>query len=273
MFLLAITTLIISLIGLYTQVLSAEAARLAAKQNAYGQTMINWHDAAVSMAASILDSNSYTYYNLSPKVCALDGNTNTSGDFTTAVAECPMPSNPICQKGSTCTTPAPITSLCGTTGIVYSKDGTTKCQLYNVKTSTVEDAHLPQDYKAKTYQYNSILYNVAGGSGNGTNYVLTYIKRPPAAALGAVTTVNGTNFNINAGDMMRQVKLAGHGVYMYGYITNTAAGTVPVMHTQYTVGSATSPMITFNLPDALKCVAVPCPLDGAIALVSSPDGL
>ena len=57
MYLLVFVTLVISLIGLYGQVLSLQAARLAAGQSAIAQAMIRWHSIAIQQARTTPNSD------------------------------------------------------------------------------------------------------------------------------------------------------------------------------------------------------------------------
>jgi len=50
MFLVVIVTLVVSILGLFMQVVSLQTARLSASQNGLLQTMVMWHNAAVKQA-------------------------------------------------------------------------------------------------------------------------------------------------------------------------------------------------------------------------------
>jgi hypothetical protein len=52
MFLIVIVTFVISILGLFIQVVSLQTARMAASQNALLQTMITWHNAALNLASA-----------------------------------------------------------------------------------------------------------------------------------------------------------------------------------------------------------------------------
>ena len=58
MFLLTIVLILISMLGVYTQVYALEAARLLASQTSLASTLVNWHTTAATVAANAMQANS-----------------------------------------------------------------------------------------------------------------------------------------------------------------------------------------------------------------------
>jgi len=73
MFLIVFVTLVISIIGLFAQILSAQTAQLYRQQVAFMQTMTTWHGAAVNLARANLSLFSATPCRLTPGTVATGG--------------------------------------------------------------------------------------------------------------------------------------------------------------------------------------------------------
>src|SRR6266446_4058731 len=88
MYLLVFVTLAICLISGLTQVIVIQASRAAGEQTAIAQQMVAWHTAAVSMAASIIDTNPTGYAAMSTI-----GGCSLSYDYSYAnsYSRCPSP--------------------------------------------------------------------------------------------------------------------------------------------------------------------------------------
>src|ERR1700733_12029351 len=96
MFLLTFALLIISMLGIYTQVSAVEASRLLASQSTIGQEMVMWHGAAASIAANVVNPTE-------PPLAALVG-CRLSG---TAWVGAPSAAPALCVTGGSVTVPGP----------------------------------------------------------------------------------------------------------------------------------------------------------------------
>jgi hypothetical protein len=256
MYLLAIVTLVIGLLGVYAQVLSLQAARFAASQNGLALTMMMWHDAAVSMGASIVDTGQFppgsapcslTWYDtaapmlpwatipdlcLSPIDLALGGSVNVSG------------------KGTV-------------TGMLFGASN-----IYNTKLKPapggVEPVHLPPGYNTSVYQFYSVLYRDASDQ----PFIVTFVQPPvikasnPAPGLLALPPT-GHLIGLGMSDLLHQLHVSGLPSFAYGTVTN---------------GATTSTLIASDFQYAMPqntATGVPKPIldNGSAAIISSPAGL
>lgn len=223
MYLLVFVTLIISLIGLYTQILAVQTARLFANQNGVGRAMLQWQAAAISMAASIVNTNRTGYAAYGLTGCSLSND-------TTGLALCPPPSNP---PGSG----TPVVSLSTGNPQAFGTitDGANLNTIYNIA-STAPDkrelVRLPTDFNRGTYRFYSILYNTAGNALTGENIVITFV--PPAAinascpvanflCLPGPAAANPSQIGLTSADLMQQLENTRISRVTYG--TVNAAGT------------------------------------------------
>lgn len=240
MYLLVFVTFIIGLLSIYGQILSVQAARLAAAQTSLASAMSIWHSAAVSMAASILDTN---------------------------------PPGLVIPCSLTYTTPPSLATRCAaptgsgsTTGTVTDAANTLN-QIYNVKKSAAESVHLPADYNAAQYQFYSILYRDA----NNLPFVISFV---PPSTLSTTNPAPGfvflppngrmTSFTLN--DLKRQLKVSGFQPYNYGTIQNTGLGTASTLLSASPMPSGTTTPLTvqYSIPASVPLA------NGAIAVISSP---
>jgi len=293
MYLLVFTTLMIGIIGLYTQVLGLQTARLASNQKAIGSTMLQWHTAAVSMAVSILKTN--TIY---PALVALPATYATGGPGCSltfslppgvaGIAQCPSPvyvKSPEVPAGQAQTiVPTNVTALtvnsvnvAGVPGTItngpasrilghinYQATPTSKWQAQCVQLSPRcsaantdgcrRNAVCRTSYDTINYQFYSALYREQA---TGQNYVITFL---PAAVItaanpapGYLTTVNATQLPVTAADLINQLRRAGAPSYSYGSINGA--------NQLNTLG------ITYNLPAAYATLTNG---NGAVAVITSP---
>ena len=191
MYLLVITTLIIGLIGIYAQVLSVQAARIAAGQNGLAITMMTWHAAAVSMAASLVDG----------------------GQFPAASAPCSLS---ISYALGFCPSPAGTGDANGTVtgaGPTYTFN-----KIANYKTGVIEPVHLPVGYNASLYQFNSVLYSDPTSS---QPYVITFVPQPVPSATNPAPgylVLNGTMTSFSMIDLSHQLQVSGLPTASYGTV-------------------------------------------------------
>ncbi len=286
MYLLAFVTLIISLLGMYTQVLAIEVARVASQQTSIAGAMLTWHKAAVSMAAKIVDTNQYRYAPLASNSygCSLTDKAylpsfltllpNAGGNFarcpTPLTTPCPANGSPgTCTSSLTVNPPSQQVNVFGSGTITDAAN----CASGLCNLTLSEPVHLPADYNtsnASGYQFYSALYQTGG-----TDVVVTFVAPPlyTGNSTGFLTLANGSQIAVTSGDLMKQLQLAGGKEYMFGHISSSPSATMVQITSIRDTSTLTPINLSFPLPGTFSCTATPCPLDGAIAVVSSPDGL
>ncbi len=198
MYLLTFAFLIIGMLGIYTQVLAVQTARLAASQTGIAQAMTDWHGAALSLANNVISP-----LPASGTSCSL-----TSGYTPAGVAYCQPGLNVAVISA------APNTVVTGS----YTFNG----HAY---------PHLPAAYNTALYQWNSILYNYGG-----SYYVVTFVQAS-ASAPGFVSTATGSQITYTQADIYRQLQRAGFPIMNYGYVeagTLTTPATISGVPVTYT---------------------------------------
>ncbi len=231
MYLLVIVTLVIGLLSIYGQVLSLQAARLAALQTGFAKTMILWHEGALSMASKVVTS-SPTY------PCSLTYTLPNGASYL----QCVKPTN----------TPAAQTT--GT--VTDSSNG------LNYLNAT-EKVHLPDSYATASNQFYSVLYTDASSSA----YVLTYVTQPVTSATNPAPGYislqpNNRLTSVTMTDLQRQLKNSGLPNYAYGTVKLTGG-----VYTLVTFGSLHGSGGTiYTIPSTVGSVMGP----GAIAIIASP---
>jgi len=268
-------TLLVGLIGIYTQVLGLQTARMFSHQSGLAKEMLTWHAAAVSMAASIIRTN-YTgptgYAAIATTGCSL---TYTPPPPMTAVNRCPTPQymGPVVpggQKGGIAA--GPLVPLSGTV-TSGAPPGTVTVNLVNAYDSNAslyytECVHLPATcnsvsaagncgscittYDTTNGQFFSVLYQPSSG---GPDYVVTFVPSVTPTTTnptGLLSLANGNQIGLNTSDLMQQLRHTG--------IPNFTFGTVNASNQLVTVG------MQFILPPN---GVVPA---NAVAMISSPDG-
>jgi hypothetical protein len=263
MYLVVFATIAIALISTYTQVLAIEIARIANAQTGIAQAMLSWHTASLSMAASIIDTNS-NYPGGYPIGCRLSNDKQPGA--AVAFGPCPGPIN----AAQSPTTPLQGTNFgIGTvTGALTTPPYTTN-RIYSRGSAHTECVHLPSTacsasdtygctatcttaFDAKTYEFYSILFR-----GNGSDYVVTYASPPTNGSSPYLTLASGKQLGLTTGDLLRQLHNVGLPNYSYGTV-KSATGTPSVL---------TAGPVQYTIPGQAK---VP---NGAVALVGFPgDG-
>lgn len=291
MYLLVFVTLMIALIGTYTQVMGLQAARFASHQSAIGAAMIQWHAAAISMAVSIIKTNSAGYTaGIKSSGCML----TALAPPATGLALCPPPlfygSTHNNQKG-TITIPwngpvylnlisvpdTPPSTGTGTNQCVHlastckTEDPySAGCTVSTTPTCGCSPGGCSTSYDIQKYQFYSILYQ------DGTtqqNQVVTFVTAPVISATnpapGYISLVPFTGpaplLGLTTSDLLRQLNNAGAPNYTIGTFDFTGA---PKLKT--TIGS-------YNLPSTggfqnLCASSATCAAQGSVALIGSPDG-
>lgn len=201
MYLLVFTFFIVALIGIYAEVLGVQAARLAAQQSGIAQTMLTWHNAAVSLAQYVVHPSPST-------PCSLTASLNST------VANC------------TTNIPGNANSKVTVTGGSYTSDGV---HYYYPQ--------IPSGYNTTIYQWNSIAYLMPP---NNTLTVITYIP-PNNTPPGFLTLATGSQIGLTASDLLQQLRNVGAPLVSYGYaqgnelITAAMSGGSSSMNVEYTL--------------------------------------
>jgi len=250
MYLLVFVTRAVSLISVYAEVLAAQTSRLYAAQTGLAQQMVAWHTAALSMAASIIDTNPTGYAAFASTGCTLSYNYSYGNGYS----RCPSPllaGSPVnVNLGSTLGGVIMKPALSTTQFIVPKGGNITQCvHLPNTSCVTATGGGCGTNpctttFKAATYEFNSILFKV-----NGVDYVVTFAA--PATGTTNLQLAGGNQISLSANDMLRQLNNLHISNYTYGPVNGTTINAT----TSYTI-----------LPTA---AGVP---SGSIALISYPDG-
>ena len=215
MYLVVFATLAIAILGTYTQVLAVEVARIAANQTSTASAMLAWHTAAVSMASSIVKTNSSTSTPAGlfssanyPSGCSLSADKTGSNAFHV----CPPPIN-ISNSTATATQGSVTNSLSNASGTSFSAN-----MIYNTTQSpnAPECVHLPNaqsngttcttTFDVKHYEFYSVLFQ---DSTTGINYVVTFASAPTtgnASTTNYLTLASGTQISLTASDLLTQLK-------------------------------------------------------------------
>ncbi len=268
MYLLVFTTLVISLIGLYAQTLTVQAARFAAGQTTVAQAMLAWHATALAEAKY----GTYVSFPLGPYTpvpsgCSLvnsfftvDGGSNCPGNsaVTISIASV-LPTNP--TGGGAVNLPD-----CAST-------------LPNTNAPPCFTA-LPPGYKGgnggstQPYTFYSMYYQPVGST---QNYVITFVPPPNPAQVGGTPalinlpgTVNSSfvpqaKMGITMSDLYNQLRNSDTPTMSYGIVKNHLV-TTPGLFNGTTTASASYPIPTDGCASPGGCT-VP---DGSIAIISSP---
>jgi len=262
MYLLVFVTIVISLIGVYAQILTVQTARLASGQATIAQAMLTWHATAIAEAR-------YGVYANGPYIpdafgCSLTVNFTPVNDSNCQGNNGPIHSIPIVTRTNQfaslpdCTTTAPVNTPPCWTG-------------------------LPPGYRggfggaANPYTFFSMYYSPAAGQ----RYVITFV---PAPALSATNPAPGlvklpgdlpgnvSKFasqqviGITMAELLKQLHNAHMPPFAYGVIQNKKLTTVAISPN----GNGSNPTsFSFNIPTdgcPAKCT-VP---DGSIAIISTP---
>lgn len=250
MYLIVFVTLAVSLITVYAEVLTVQTSRLYAAQTSLAQQMVAWHTAAVSMAASIINTNPTGYASFANTGCTLSYDYSYGNGYS----RCPSPlltGSPVNVNLGTALGGVIMKPTLSTTQFIVPKAGNVTQCVHLPNTSCVSATGggcgtnpCTTSFKAATYEFNSILFK-----SNGVNYVATFAA--PAAGTTNLQLAGGNQISLSANDMLRQLNNLHISNYTYGLVNGT------------TIKATTSYSI---LPTA---AAVP---SGSVALISYPDG-
>jgi hypothetical protein len=239
-------------------VLAIEISRVAAAQTGLAQQMMSWHTAAVSMAASIIDTNPANYTLVQSNGCKLTNDYFTTNG-STAYTSCPPPSHAgLTLINGLILNNAP--SLNGVPNKIFNK-ATSLNECVHLQGAACSNADVSgctsscaTSYDAKDYEFYSVLFK-----NGGTNYVVTFA--PTTGTGGTIKLGNGNSLSLTGSDLLRQLRNLGVSPYTYGTVTGTGS----------TGGSAISTAgLTYSiLPTSVSGPYVPA---GSVALIGFPDG-
>jgi len=200
MYLLTFTLLVIGVLGIYTQVLAVEASRFFQSQVGVLNAMVEWHEAAVSLASNTMNPATAKVGGIDLAGCGL-----TAGLLTP------------CKKGVT------ITTLGAPTVAVTAGAPGYATRSYSTPTAAIYPS-LPTGYSGKNYQWKSIAFQNTSGY-----YVITYVD--PAAAGAFVTTATGTSLGITEAELFQQARNLNIPLYSYGGISGGVLTVPPILTT------------------------------------------
>ena len=265
MYLLTFVTLLIGIIGIYTNVIALQTAQSALKATGIAPAMLVWHGAAISMAQSILQTNSAGFTAaIATTGCSL---TFTLPAAASGIARCPppynlatgVPVNTAASGGGTVTDGAspPSPNLIYDTKNHYSScvNLPSACSLPSPLPPGADCTACTANYDTTNYQFYSVLY------GTGIqNYVITYVLPPKITAAnpapGFIAALpSGTLMGYTSGDLLRQLKNTSDANYAFGYLVDNGAGVTL---------KATGP--ADPLPASFSALS----LNGGIALIGTP---
>lgn len=208
MVLLTFVMLVIGMLGIYTQVYAIEVARLFAHQTGIAQTMISWHDAALSLVAGE------------------HGARSAIADFPAAGGACSLTASlaPVVPNCTINSAPGPGVAIGGSSPVTVDGAGYT-CTVTGV---TDHYPHLGQIANLGTYKWNSIAFSNAAGQ----HLVITYVP-PVATAPYLISTANNSPLSVTASDLMHEFVQAGVPLFTFGYVS--AAGTITAGGLTYTL--------------------------------------
>lgn len=224
MYLLTFVTLVIALIGLYTQVLILQAANVV-QQPVIASALVTWHTAAVEMAHSILTTNALAYTGaMQTNGCSLTFQVNPSSLRTAEIAavipQCPSPKNGVLTVNTAANGSGSLTNGAALPALNNMVVITSAGPPVTYRTTPVL---IPQGYDLTDYQFYSILF-----TNLNRNYVLTFLPPPIVSASNpAPGNISGfpntaVQLNMTLGGLMQQLGETSLSSNNYGYISTTA---------------------------------------------------
>jgi len=144
-------TLMVALIGVYSQIYTKQSAKGVEQQSGVASAMIAWHSTAVDLASKFVKASSFS----------------TTGCTLTSFVS--SPSTPV---------PASLPLCTGNKNPTYVGMTTTPICTGSVGPPCV--TKLPEGYLSSPYTFYSIAFNTSGGK----SYVLTYVPPPPTGSYG-----------------------------------------------------------------------------------------
>ena len=159
MYMLVFVTLMVALIGAYTQIYMKQAAFGIAQQAGVSSAMLVWHSTAVDLAKKFVTQASY-----GPATqCTLTAFPAAPTGVPTGLNLCGASGGGSAYVGM----PVGALRVCSSNTALDIPPGTPPCV-----------TSLPNGYSTNPYTFYSIVFQVAGPP--VANYVLTFIPPPPA---------------------------------------------------------------------------------------------
>src|ERR1700722_14854912 len=262
MYLVVFATLVVAILGTYTQVLAIEVARIAAAQTSVAQAMISWHTAAVSMAASIINTNNPTnasqYPTGFPNGCSLSYHTAGGASFH----PCPSPWNALYPSET-----AVLNTSCGglaNCGVI--SNGSSPMLIFSKASGAQECVHLQgttcntyvgsnctgtctTTFDVNDYEFYSILFR-----SGGVDYIVTYALQSASSTY--IKLPGNTQLSLTPAGLVKQLRNLGLSTASYGVVTGT--------NPNQTITGAVA--MNLAIPSAAGVTT------GSVALVSTPLG-
>jgi hypothetical protein len=259
MYLLVFVTIVISLLGIYTQALTIQMARAASMQTSVADVMYQYHMQAVELARYTLDLHPTTGAAPGPTGCLLSSTVNYA-------ANPPVNCMALIFGG---TLDYPLTMY--NTPILQAL-GLLDCSQTTPRNSRpcivpLGPPTLPlESINNELYTFSVVFYQPPGVP---QGYILTFIPPPVISAANPAPgfiqlTYNPTPLGVRMGDLMQQLKKSGLPPMNYG-IAMTINGNHYLVSHSISNGSVLSDL-QYPLP-ANGCCTVP---DGSIGIISSP---
>jgi len=190
MFLLTFVLIIISTLGVYTQVYALEAARFMANQTSLASTLVTWHTTAAGVAANaMLATGPGTSCSLTPS--------------DASSTQCPASIKLTSASSNKAITTGTYTNLAGIT------------------------VSPPASLSSTIYQWKSVAFAPAAGGGY---YTLTYVPPSAVSTgLISTASSPSAQLNVTMSDLYRQLRLLGIPIYSFGYVSNGTLNVAPIM--------------------------------------------
>lgn len=188
MYLLVFITLVVALIGTYTQVFAVQTARLYANQTTAADAFLTWHSVAVAEA-------------------------RYGGIAAPGAAGCSLTNTPPAGSGI---------PICTSGGNNATVDGGNPGGITPCPAATNCWTNLPPGYAKNPYTFYSIYYQPAGGG----SYVITFVP-PPATGVGNPApgfialpdgALNSPQIGVTMGNLFSQLKMSNLPPFAYGTI-------------------------------------------------------
>jgi hypothetical protein len=257
MYLLVFVTLVISVIGLYTQTFALQTARIMSRQTGFANAMLTWHGTALAVAHYSVDATP------GPPAGTTPNYNKAAGCSLSAIGGTNLP--PPCLTAGN--KPA-------TVGLAAPPAGMQNCDS-EVPISFVPPCWrtLPLDYASTIYPFFSIAYQWPAPK---QNYVITFVPPPllvtPSCPINNFVCLPGTTappisqvqLGITLSDLYNQLRHTSTPTLAYGTVTNGFVVTAGVSNVGPTLSTLQFPVPTTGALGS----EVP---EGSLAIISTPD--
>lgn len=237
MFLVVFVTLIISVVGLYAQVLTLQNVKAFNNQTTFAQQMLTWQNTAVSLANSLNLSVPAGGCRLTANVAYTVSGAGSGGTSGQRLNTCTYSGNPI---SIAIAKPSTIATSCagGVTGACWTA--------------------LPAGYQTTPYSFYTLFYTAGT-----TNYIITYAHDTDASGNLMLPDNSGTSIGLTPNELTLQLQHSGVPALAYGMVSGPNGSRVLTLSNAY---------FTHTLPNLNGLQTVPVPdavPSGAVAVVST----